>query len=335
MDLEIQRLLEKADGNFAIFDSVAKAHSVLSRYDNIACSISGGKDSDIMLDLISKVGKGKKIRYIWFDTGLEYQATKDHLKYLEERYDIEIERIKAIKPIPHSCKEYGQPFLSKLVAEQISRLQSHGFEWEDQPEEELLKEYPTISSAVRWWCNTNHSPGFKYSMFDISYHKYLKDFMVANPPWFKISAKCCTYAKKKVATQFAKDNEIELSIIGVRKAEKGVRAAKYKNCFSANTDKTDQYRPLFWYSDKDEIYYDELFDIKHSDCYEKWGMTRTGCVGCPFNRKLFEELSVIEEHEPKMMKAVSHVFKDSYEYTRMYREYVKKRKESEKERDKK
>lgn len=43
MDLEVQKLLEKADGNFAIFDSVAKAHFVLSRYDSIACSISGGR----------------------------------------------------------------------------------------------------------------------------------------------------------------------------------------------------------------------------------------------------------------------------------------------------
>ena len=88
MDLEVQKLLEKADGNFAIFDSVAKAHAVLSRYDSIACSISGGKDSDIMLDLISKIDKDRKVRYIWFDTGLEYQATKDHLRYLEEKYHI-------------------------------------------------------------------------------------------------------------------------------------------------------------------------------------------------------------------------------------------------------
>lgn len=46
-----------------------------------------------MLDLISKIDKDRKVRYIWFDTGLEYQATKDHLKYLEEKYHIEIERI--------------------------------------------------------------------------------------------------------------------------------------------------------------------------------------------------------------------------------------------------
>jgi len=45
-------------------------------------------------------------------------------------------------------------------------------------------------------------------------------------------------------------------------------------------------------------------------------------------------LSIIEEHEPKMLKAVSHVFKDSYEYTRMFREYVQKRKNEEKERTK-
>lgn len=127
---------------------------------------------------------------------------------------------------------------------------------------------------------------------------------------------------------------IDLMIIGVRKAEKGIRSASYKTCFTAREDECDQYRPLFWYSDKDEVYYDELFNIQHSDCYTKYGMTRTGCVGCPFNRKLLDELSIIEEHEPKMLKAVSHVFKDSYEYTRMFREYVQKRKNEEKERTK-
>lgn len=78
--------------------------------------------------------------------------------------------------------------------------------------------------------------------------------------------------------------------------------------------------------------FDHSFTV--TSCYTKYGMTRTGCVGCPFNRKLLDELSIIEEHEPKMLKAVSHVFKDSYEYTRMFREYVQKRKNEEKERTK-
>ena len=287
-----------------------------------------------MLDLISKIDTDRKVRYIWFDTGLEYQATKDHLKYLEEKYHVEIEKIKVIKPIPLSCREYGQPFLSKFVSSMIYRLQRHNFTWEDKPIEELLSKYPKAQNAIKWWCNGNGKPGLKYSAFNINYHKYLKEFMIKNPPWFKISDKCCTYAKKEVSAQFVKDNYIDLMIIGVRKAEKGIRATTYKTCFTAREDNCDQYRPLFWYSDKDEVCYDELFDIQHSDCYTKYGMTRTGCVGCPFNRKLLDELSIIEEHEPKMLKAVSHVFKDSYEYTRMFREYVQKRKNEEKERTK-
>lgn len=149
-----------------------------------------------MLDLISKIDKDRKVRYIWFDTGLEYQATKDHLKYLEEKYHIEIERIKAIKPIPLSCSEYGQPFLSKFVSDMISRLQRHGFTWEDKPVEQLLAEYPKAQGAINWWCNGRNKPGFKTSMFNINYHKYLKEFMIENPPWFKISSKCCTYVQR-------------------------------------------------------------------------------------------------------------------------------------------
>ena len=105
--------------NFAIIDGYAKAVSVLSRSHTPLCSISGGSDSDIVLDVIQNVDEKKKVHYFWIDTGLEYRATKEHLDYLEKKYDITIERIKACKPIPACCKEYGQPFLSKYVSEQI------------------------------------------------------------------------------------------------------------------------------------------------------------------------------------------------------------------------
>lgn len=93
--MNVHELMELSKDNFSVFDGFAKAFSVISRYQpfgNIACSISGGKDSDIVLDIVSKFDPDKRIHYVWFDTGLEYQATRDHLKYLEERYDIKIER---------------------------------------------------------------------------------------------------------------------------------------------------------------------------------------------------------------------------------------------------
>lgn len=237
--------------DITIVDSFVKANSVINSplYETILCSISGGSDSDVMLDLISRVDLNKKVKYVWFNTGLEYQATKDHLDYLEKKYNIEILRERAIKPIPLTCREYGQPFLSKMVSDQIGRLQKYGFTFEDLPYNELAPLYPKCTSAIRWWCNCRDTKDFGYSMFNINYNKYLKEFLIAHPPKFKISNKCCKYAKKDVSKQLIKRYKADLMIIGVRKSEGGVRSKAYKNCYSLNDDEADNYRPIFWYND--------------------------------------------------------------------------------------
>lgn len=127
--------------NKNIVYSFLKAAQVVNSYQNPYCSISGGRDSDIMLDIIYRVDKDKRVKYVWFDTGLEYQATKNHLVYLEDRYNIKIEKIRAEKPIPAAVREYGQPFLSKFVSETIGRLQRHGFNWENENYETLILKY--------------------------------------------------------------------------------------------------------------------------------------------------------------------------------------------------
>lgn len=324
----LESTLERVKGYPTIIECFLKADSVISKFQNPCCSISGGKDSDIMLDIITKVDTDNKVKYIWLDTGVEYQATKDHLAYLEEKYDIQIIKVKAVKPIPLSCREYGQPFLSKHVSEMIYRLQKHNFQWEDEPFETLIERYPQCKCALLWWTNGKPNVTGGWSQFNIAYNKFLKEFIVANPPQFKISSKCCEYAKKKVAHQYEKENDCDLSIIGVRKSEGGVRSASYRNCFSDNADKTSQYRPLFWFGNTDREVYDNLFDIQHSDCYQIYGLTRTGCVGCPYNKKLEDEIAVMEQYEPKLAKAAKTVFKDSYEYTRKYREFVQKMKDN-------
>lgn len=110
----IEELLESCLKNQTIGDNLVRAWSKInsSKYKNILCSISGGSDSDVMLDIVWRCDKDNKVTYVWFDTGLEYQATKDHLKYLEEKYNIEIHPYKAIKPIPSSHMD-NHSFLSK------------------------------------------------------------------------------------------------------------------------------------------------------------------------------------------------------------------------------
>ncbi len=318
----IEELLLNCPVNSVIGDNMIIAWSKINspKYKKILCSISGGSDSDVMLDIIWRCDKDNKVTYVWFDTGLEYQATKEHLKYLENKYNIKIKPYKAIKPIPLSCKQYGQPFINKQAAEYIDRLQRHGFKWEDKSFDELYKEYPKCKAALMWWCNLNKS-----NAFNIANNKWLKEFIIENPPTFKISSKCCKYAKKNVSHKLIKENTYELNIVGVRRAEGGVRATSYKSCFSEGDDGCDNYRPLFWYKNEDKIDYEVAYQVTHSKCYTEYGLTRTGCAGCPYSRNFEFELEVIQKYEPKLYKAVNNIFRDSYEYTKKYKEFCKRK----------
>lgn len=312
-----------ASGNGIILDAFMKCHSVLESHSHAVVSVSGGGDSDCMLDMVERTrsGTGCDVTYIWFDTGLEYRATKDHLTHLEDKYGIEIVRYRAKKSIPTCAREYGQPFLSKYVSAHMERLQRHGFQWEDEPYETLVARYPECTAALKWWCDKwTRYPG-NPGWYDIGRFKMLREFIVENPPRFKVSNKCCEWSKKKVAKDAYREIGPDVELIGMRKSEGGARA-KLNQCFKSHEDKADTYYPLIWFSDGDKAEYKRIFEIRHSDCYEVWGFRRTGCVGCPYGRKVLWELSVVDQFEPRLAKAARKVFADSYEYTRMYREYV-------------
>ena len=282
-------------------------------YKKVLCSVSGGSDSDIVLDLLTKCDNNKIVQYFYFDTGLEYEATKEHINYLQDKYNIIITTLKPKVPIPLAVKKYGQPFLSKMVSENIQRLQKHDFKWEDKPYEELVKDYPNCKSALQWWCNSRKNN----VLLGITRNKGLKEFMVNNNPKFNISNKCCKYAKKDILKDLLKQG-YDLNISGIRKSEGGVRSIAYKSCFDTQ-DNYDNYRPIFWFTDDDKLEYRKLFNVNNSKCYTVYGLKRTGCVGCPFGKNYKEELEIIKKYEPKLYRAVTNLFKDSYEYLNKYK----------------
>lgn len=293
-------------------------------FQNILVSISGGADSDRVIDLVERIGypKTTSVRYVFFDTGMEYKATKDHLDELELKYGVKIERFHAKTPVAIAVKKYGYPFLSKQVSECIYRLQKHGFKFEDRPFEELLQEYPRCKSALRWWCNR----WGEKSMRNISHNKWLKEFLVTNPPQIKISKKCCVEAKEKTADYIVKTASADLSIVGLRKAEGGSRFT-IKSCFSEVSFGCSTLRILFWFKKKDCEAYDDIFDIQHSCCYSKYGLDRTGCSCCPFGKFFERELEAAKQYEPALYRLAMMVFAPSYEYTRQYRAFAKMKNE--------
>ena len=72
----------------------------LRRHPKAICSYSGGADSDILIDVIETaremVPSLPPVKYVFFNTGLEMQATKDHVKEVAEKYFKAITRINQI-----------------------------------------------------------------------------------------------------------------------------------------------------------------------------------------------------------------------------------------------
>jgi 3'-phosphoadenosine 5'-phosphosulfate sulfotransferase (PAPS reductase)/FAD synthetase len=299
----------------------------LREYERITVSYSAGSDSDIMADLIELVkppGECGEIRYIFFNTGLEYDATLRHITEAEQVYGITVELIKPIKTIPAACREHGVPFICKDISNVMNRLQRHGFDWHDLPENATPEKYGRCKSALDWYfCRRALGKNGK-SSYQINRYKLLREFIMANPPDFKISDKCCDYAKKNVSNEFDKAFKPDLKIIGMRQAEGGRRAGSVKNCFTpAKESSIANYRPLWFFTDEDKRIYKEWRGIRYSDCYEVWGFKRTGCAGCPCSSKALEELKIAAQYEPGKVKAAFTVFGESYEYREAYNNFKK------------
>lgn len=185
-------ILEAAPENELIRNTMKKADLLLNSYKNPVCSVSGGSDSDVMLDLLERVRGSRKVTYVFFDTGIEYRATLRHLDDLEAKYGIEIVRRRAKKPVPVGCKEYGVPFFSKEISQKISYLQAHGFRWENEPFEVLDKKYSGCKAGLKWW-TCEHG---ERSKFSIHSKAGMKEFMLSTPQNLQSLTSAATARKK-------------------------------------------------------------------------------------------------------------------------------------------
>lgn len=134
-----------------IYDGLVKASSVLNKYKNVLVSVSGGADSDNMIDIVEHLApkdSSHKVTYVWFDTGVEMNATKRHLTFLEDKYGIAIQRECGKTQVAGAVRTVGYPFYSKQFAEYIGRLQKHDFQWEDEPFDVLCAKYPNCKAQV-------------------------------------------------------------------------------------------------------------------------------------------------------------------------------------------
>lgn len=330
---------------YADFDAPAKFTAIQSivakrliEHPNAICSYSGGSDSDIMIDVIEKTRKLfnlPPVKYVFFNTGLEMKATKDHVKSTAEKYGVEIEEVRPKVNIVQASRKYGIPFVSKIMSAGLNGWQKKGIpltiadEYNDAEDkaakrQELRERYPHCESTINFLCCCNSAGEPRPNIqLVINSSKYMLDFIKENPPCFQVSADCCTYCKKNIAHSVQKD--YEMIITGERRDEGGMRSVPRKDntalCFGEQANGQYRLRPLYYVSDKDKAWYKEMYGIRYSDAYEVYGLTRTGCCGCPISYKAVDDLKMIEPYEPNVVKAAWNIFGDSYRYRQQYNEY--------------
>ena len=119
---------------YADYDSPAKFQAIigiimtrLKQHPNAVCSYSGGSDSDLLIDLIETartiMPSLPPVKYVFFNTGLEMRATKDHVKATEAKYGVEIEELRPKINIVQATRKYGVPFVSKIMSQGLDNWQ--------------------------------------------------------------------------------------------------------------------------------------------------------------------------------------------------------------------
>jgi 3'-phosphoadenosine 5'-phosphosulfate sulfotransferase (PAPS reductase)/FAD synthetase len=330
---------------YADFDAPHKFEAIKSiilrrliEYPNAICSYSAGSDSDIMLHLIETVRKISDlppIQYCFFNTGLEMEAIKRHVREVEKLYGVTITEHRPKKNIVQATREYGQPFVSKIMSAGLEGVQKKNIPLsiadeyanaEDKAAKraELKERYPKCESIINFLCGCNSAGEPRPDIqLVINSSKYMLDFIKENPIPFRVSNKCCDYCKKHVA--HAAQKGFDMVTTGERRDEGGMRSVPRKDntsmCFSETADGKHRLRPLFYVSDADKQWYKEYYKIRYSDAYEVYGLTRTGCCGCSISAKAVEDLEKIRPYEPNLVKAAWNVFGDSYRYRQQYNEY--------------
>lgn len=339
---------------YADFDSAAKFQAIqgiiatrIRQHPNAICSYSGGADSDILIDVIERTRTTfdlPPVKYVFFNTGLEMEATKRHVKETAEKYGIEIEEVRPKINIVKATREHGVPFVSKIMSAGLEGWQKKGIplsiadeyaQAEDKAakRQELKERYPKCEATINFicCCNSKGEPRPNIQLV-INANKYMLDFIKECPPDFPISAKCCDYCKKQPAHRV--QNGYEMIITGERRDEGGMRSVPRSEqwnetntmCFAETSDGKYRFRPLYYVTDKDKAWYKDYYGITYSDAYEVYGLTRTGCCGCPISYKAVDDLEKIRPYEPNVVKAAWNIFGKSYEYRQKYVAYKEQRK---------
>lgn len=287
--------MNEDEAELLLFDRLEAIKTVVAKVgeDKIYLSFSGGKDSTVVHHLLDMAIPNNKIKRVFINTGIEYQAINEFVKEkcsTDDRFVI-IAPSLAIKPM---LEKYGYPFKSKEHSEKL-RLYQNG------------------SRSSSWLKNYLNEKSKHFKCPAILMYQFRDDFQMS------ISNKCCLKLKKEPAHRWATKNDMDCTITGMMKSEGGQRASKMQCVVKDKDGNIKKFHPLAKVSEEWEKWFIQKYEIKLCSLYyPPFNFKRTGCKGCPFSLDLQEQLSVMEKYMPNERKQCEIIWKPVYdEYRRL------------------
>lgn len=286
-----------------INDAIFRIKREYERTDGqIYLSFSGGKDSTVLAHLIMMADLPKQIPFVFVDTGVEMNATKQFIKEFDYPNIITLKPKKAFAQI---LKEHGKPTLSKLKSDGLNTYQRH-------------IDNPLKTARARQMILGVREKNGKAVQGRNSYRLANRYMHFIHPNTnIKFSSSCCNYLKKQPFNIFEKEHKMNGVFTGVRTSEGGVRSLMYNSCVNIKKKHNREFytsMPIIDWDDKIIDEFIEKYHIQLSDCYTLYGCKRTGCCGCPFSNNLEQELEILYKYEPNRYKACMFWLEDVYHY---------------------
>lgn len=268
----------------------------------IYLSFSGGKDSTVLAHLIMMADLPTPIPFVFSDTGIEMGATT---RFVQTFPYENIQYVKPKKPFAQILKQYGKPALAKLKSEALSTYQKN-----DRNPYSTARAFQMVTGhRIKDWKLVGGRNSYTLAQKDLHFLHEDTEIKFAN--------KCCHYLKKEPFARFEKEHQMKGSFSGTRVDEGGARSMAIKSCVTIKKKRGQAFiasTPIFDWTDEILNQFIRQYGIELSEAYTVYGLTRTGCMGCPFSKNLTHELKALYDYEPNRYKAAMHWMKDVYLY---------------------
>jgi len=266
-------------------------------------SFSGGKDSTVLLALIKmcqELYTVGNIPAVFSNTGIELGVTVNFVKWVKENWYPGVVVIRPVHPFSWVLQNEGKPMISKMKSKLLNQYKRGGWT-------------PALKGLLVDGVTSSGSKTTRTKIADKYMHILHDDFPVYP------SYKCCEWMKKRPFEEYSKANGCLGNLQGIRTQEGGARSvgtarrvAKGGKLCTWIKHGQIQKAPIIDWTDEDVEKFIKKYNVPLSEAYTKYGFDRTGCMACPYSKRVDHDLEYLYFHEPNRYKAAMHWLKDVY-----------------------